>query len=211
MRGLPSNTPTQSSTSRPRPEPLAPRSPTLRSPRSPRRRRPSRSPARGAPIPGPQPPGATMGRRRCSTPRRFHAFCTTASPKMTDTVAADKTHPGVRDHRTSPCRPEARTAGAPDLGPVHGQRSVAGAGSNRVHRHHSRRDHRRPETHEGHHRDHPPHDRRPGRVPARRITLHLPAAWSQETRLERPVQPGLRATTGTDDWTAPTTLIQRHT
>ena len=36
---------------------------------------------------------------------------------------------------------------------------------------------------------------------ARRLTLHLPAAWPWETRLDRPVHPGLRTTTGTDDLT----------
>ena len=46
---------------------------------------------------------------------------------------------------------------------------------------------------------------------ARRVTLHLPAALALGDRLERPVQPGLRTTTGTDDLTAPPTPARRPT
>ena len=100
----------------------------IRSPRSPPRRRPTRSPA-----------GWSCAASRTSTPRRtgsraetlfdiwrFHAFFTTTDPAILDTVAADKTHRASRDHRTGPRRPEELRAGAPALGPVHGQRRLAG-------------------------------------------------------------------------------------
>jgi hypothetical protein len=160
---------------------------------------------RGAPDPGPQLqeqpwPGDAV--RHLALPRLLHHH----QPRGGRHRVRGQDPPWSRDHRTGPRRPEARGAGAPALGQVHGQRSVAGAGRDGVQLDPSRRDHRRPGTRQGHLRDHPPQaDRRarPGRL--LRATDHPapPGALALGDSLERPVKPSLRTTTGTDDLTAP--------
>jgi len=65
----------------------------LPSPRSPRRRRPIKSPVGSwsRRIPDLNP-GAKNGQDTLFDTWRFHAFFTTTSPEVADTVAADKTH-----------------------------------------------------------------------------------------------------------------------
>ena len=87
---------------------------------------------------------------------RFHAFFTTADPVVLDTIAADKTHRGTRDHRTGPRRPQELGPGTPALRCVHRQRRLAGALGDRVHPHPRRRQPHRAEPDESDHGDDPP-------------------------------------------------------
>ena len=132
---------------------------------------------------------------------RFHAFFTTTDPAVADTVAADKTHRGHAiieqvhadlKHSALAHLPSGKfTANAAwlVLAVMAFNLTRAAAPSDR------------PRTGQGHHRDDPPqahHRARPGRVLRATGDPAPPSSLALGDRLDRPVQPGLRTTAGTD-------------
>ena len=193
----------------------APRSPRSRSPRSPSQKKADQVPGRLVVRRIPDlNPATDPGRTPCSTP----GGSTRSSPPPTPTCrhrGRGQDPPRPRDHRTGPRRPEELRPGPPALGEVHRQRRLAGPGGDGVQPHPRRR-----------HPDRPPTLAKattatirrklitvPARIAssARRLTLHLPAAWPWETRLDRAVHPACGPPPALRDLTTQPTRRDRST